>query len=156
MFNNSLGKGKKPDNQPVSEPRPDESGAFLLTVPLPMIVEEAEPEIVEDLLKLSPEQRLEAALGIIDQHHQRIAKSIRAMWGNKECSDYIAKLILSGYDGTGHVRIGFSQEAVDAMLALGALHDAQFGAAPRHSGAGFDPDSGFADPTYRSDWNISR
>ena len=159
MFNSFPGKSKKPDTVPVSEPRADASGAFLHTVPLPMIVEEDEEQEhgqAKDLLKMSPEQRLEAAMQIVDLHHHRVAKTIRTMWGAKECSDYISKLILSGVDGTGHSRIGFNQEAVDAMLVLGELHDAQFGTPPPHPGAGFDPDSGFSDSAYRANWDSLR
>jgi hypothetical protein len=92
----------------------------------------------------SPEQRKQVALQVIDTHHKRIADTIRNMWGYKECSDYINKLIMSGGDGMGHARIGFNQQAVEAMLALVEIHDAQFGA-PLNSGG-----SGFADSSVRS------
>ncbi len=67
------------------------------------------------------------ALAIVETHHPRIARSIRTLWGYKECSTYIDKLIIDGDDGTGKSRLGFNQEAVDAMLMLTHLHDERFG-----------------------------
>jgi hypothetical protein len=77
---------------------------------------------------LSAEQLKQMALEVIEQHHQRVANSIRNMWGLAECSPYINRLIMAGGDGLGHNRVGFNQEAVDAMLVLVDLHDAEFGA----------------------------
>jgi hypothetical protein len=34
---------------------------------------------------------------------------------------------MAGGDGMGHARVGFNQEAVEAMLVLSDLHDAEFG-----------------------------
>jgi hypothetical protein len=136
-------------NFPAKEPTPDASGGFLQTVPLPMITEEAEPIRASDMLDLPPDICLEAALEIVAARHPRIATTIRAMWGYKECSDFIAKLILNGGDGMGHARIGFNQDAVDAMLVLGNLHDKLFGAAKPHPGNGFDPESGFSHSAFR-------
>jgi hypothetical protein len=67
------------------------------------------------------------ALAIVETYHPRIARSIRTLWGYKECSAYIDKLIINGDDGTGKSRVGFNQEAVDAMLTLTHLHDERFG-----------------------------
>lgn len=83
---------------------------------------------------MGPERRKEAALAVVDEHHQRIGNTIRTMWGYPECSTYINKLIMAGGDGMGHNRVGFNQEAVDAMLALVDLHDAEFGAPPNPGG----------------------
>jgi hypothetical protein len=73
------------------------------------------------------EQRKDKALGTVEMHHQRIANTIRTLWGYKECGVYINKLIMSGGDGMGHARVGFNQDAVQAMLELSDLHDAAFG-----------------------------
>lgn len=73
------------------------------------------------------EQRKNMALDVVELHHKRIGNTIRTLWGYKECSIYINKLIMSGGDGMGHARVGFNQEAVQAMLALSDLHDAEFG-----------------------------
>ena len=75
----------------------------------------------------SLEQRKVMALATVESHHQRIANTIRTLWGYKECSLYINKLIMAGGDGMGHARVGFNQEAVEAMLELSDLHDAEFG-----------------------------
>ena len=83
------------------------------------------------------EQRREDALSIVELHHHRIANTIRTLWGYKECSDYISKLILSGGDGMGHARMGFNQDAADAMMLLADLHDTQFGVAEPKDGTGF-------------------
>jgi len=79
--------------------------------------------LVEDGL----EARRDEALAVVEQHHQRIANTIRTLWGYRECSVYINKLIMAGGDGMGHARVGFNQDAVQAMLALSDIHDAEFG-----------------------------
>lgn len=90
------------------------------------------------------DQRREDALAVVELHHRRIANTIRTLWGYKECSVYIYKLILNGGDGMGMARIGFNQEAAEAMMDLAELHDAQFGTL-EGDGAG-----GFLDPAVRA------
>jgi len=85
----------------------------------------------------TPEQRKEEALKIVELHHGRIANTIRSLWGYKECSAYISKLIMSGLDDTGQARVGFNQDAAHAMMVLADLHDAQFGPMDTPSGTGF-------------------
>lgn len=87
----------------------------LPTAPLPLVPE------------LTLEQRKNMALETVELHHQRIANTIRTLWGYKECSVYINRLIMAGGDGMGHARVGFNQNAVEAMLALSDIHDAEFG-----------------------------
>jgi len=77
--------------------------------------------------EMSVEQRKNDALAVVELHHQRIANTIRTLWGYKECSIYINKLIMAGGDGMGHARVGFNQDAVQAMLTLSDLHDSEFG-----------------------------
>lgn len=96
------------------------------------------------------EQRREDALSTVELHHHRIANTIRTLWGYKECSDYISKLILSGGDGMGHARMGFNQDAANAMMLLAEIHDAQFGAAEPKGG------SGFSDSVMRTGWGAMR
>lgn len=79
------------------------------------------------LEELTQEQRKDVALQRIEFRHPRIATSIRTLWGHKECGVYINKLIMDGADGQGHARVGFNQDAVEAMLILSDIHDAQFG-----------------------------
>jgi hypothetical protein len=96
------------------------------------------------LVEKTADQRRDESLAVVDMHHNRIANTIRTLWGYKECSVYIYKLILNGGDGMGKTRIGFNQDAAEAMMELAELHDAQFG---RNDVGG----SGrFADPTVRS------
>ncbi len=84
----------------------------------------------------SPSERKEDALAIVDQHHHRIAHTIRTMWGYKECSSYISKLIMNAGDGTGRNRVGFNPDAAEAMMLLSTLHDEEFGAM-EDTGTGF-------------------
>lgn len=99
--------------------------------------------------EMTPERRKDAALVVVETHHQRIAHTIRTLWGYKECSVYINKLIMNGGDGMGHARIGFNQDAVEAMLALADMHDAIYGAA-------VDPGMDFADTTRGNGWGKLR
>ena len=111
---------------PMEEPaaRPDR---FVSTQPL-------------DLEEKTADQRREESLAIVEMHHSRIANTIRTMWGYKECSVYIYKLILNGGDGMGKSRIGFNQEAAEAMMELAELHDVQFGTLESGEGGAFgDP-----------------
>lgn len=128
------------------EPLPDATGAFLQTVPLP-IMEDAGSSQPVPLTERTTEQRREDALQLVELHHHRIANTIRTLWGHKECSDYISKLIMGGGDGMGQARIGFNQEAAHAMMVLSDLHDALFGPMEPDSG------SGFADFTVRTGWD---
>ena len=131
---------------PVLDNLPDESGAFLQTVPLAMM-EDGAPIHPDQLYRLAANQRTDAALQIVELHHHRIANTIRSLWGHKECSDYISKLILSGGDGMGQSRIGFNQDAALAMMVLSELHDNFFGPSAPSGG------SGFADFTVRTGYD---
>lgn len=92
------------------------------------------PQALEEQ-ELTLEQRKNIALATVEQHHQRIANTIRTLWGYKECSVYINRLIMAGGDGMGHARVGFNQDAVQAMLALSDVHDSEFGAPSTLGGA---------------------
>ncbi len=83
------------------------------------------------------QQRTAEALEIVKLHHSRVANSILTMWGHKECVQYINKLVMGGSDNTGHARMGFHQEAVQAMLELANLHEAQFGPVEDEPSTGF-------------------
>jgi hypothetical protein len=85
----------------------------------------------------SSDQRKTEALAVVEMHHHRIANTIRTLWGYKECSIYISKLIMNGGDGMGQARIGFNQDAAQAMMVLAELHDAQFGVDDSAAGLGF-------------------
>ena len=85
----------------------------------------------------SPEQRAVAALEIVALYHHRVANTIRTLWGYKECSVYINRLIMNGGDGMGNARVGFNPDAAQAMLLLADLHDQIFGPADPGSTLGF-------------------
>jgi hypothetical protein len=133
----------------VPQPLPDTSGAFLHTVPLPIREEGAsdDPALVRDR---TVEQLKEEALLTVELHHHRIANTIRTLWGHKECSEYISKLILDGGDSKGHARMGFNQEAAASMMVLSDIHDELFGDMRPSSG------TGYADFTTRSGLDGSR
>lgn len=106
-----------------------------------------EPTRPMGLEDLTPQQRLNRALLVVETHHRRIANTIRTLWGYRECSLYINKLIMEGEDGKGHARAGFNQEAAAAMIQLTHLHDELFGVfTPRDSTA-------FGDLSMHTDWN---
>ena len=124
----------------------DESISYQATVPMGL----SDPiPAAPPVRKRTLDQRKDDALAIVELHHHRIANTIRTLWGYKECSDYISKLILSGGDGMGKARIGFNQEAAAAMIELAALHDAKFGAAQPNS-------TGFSESSYPTGWDGMR
>lgn len=107
------------------------------TTPTPLASRSLEPAVESvDPQEKSPEQRKDQALAVVESHHHRIANTIRTLWGYKECSVYIYKLIMNGGDGMGHARVGFNQDAAEAMMELAELHDAQFGAVETGTGFG--------------------
>ncbi len=120
----------------VPQPLPDASGAFLQTVPLP-IFEDGTPDESVATRERTDGQRKEDALQLVELHHHRIANTIRTLWGHKECSEYISKLIMDGGDSKGNARMGFNQDAAAAMMVLSDLHDKLFGVMPSGSGLGF-------------------
>jgi len=84
------------------------------------------PEDLVDLAKQPLLNPKEAALQTVERHHSRVAGAIRNMWGYKECCEYINKLMMEGNDDRGRARMGFHQEAVEAMLVLITIHEKQF------------------------------
>ena len=121
--------------QSEAAPQGNTPSAYQRTAPMPLTgIDPAAPASPEER---TMEQRKEDALQIVELHHHRIANTIRTLWGYKECSAYISKLIMNGLDDTGHARSGFNQEAAHAMMVLADLHDAQFGPMDSMSGTGF-------------------
>jgi hypothetical protein len=120
----------------TEDPLPDAAQAFLPTSPSPLF-ETGTPDAPDKLRELTVDQRKEAALQVVELHHHRIANTISTLWGHKECSDYISKLIMDGGDGKGHARMGFNQDAAAAMMVLSDLHDELFGVMQSSSGTGF-------------------
>jgi len=105
-----------------------------ISAPLPLIRDLLPPSAMDDaptqplgLEDLTLDQRKTRALVIIQEHRPRVANTIRTLWGYRECSIYINKLVMEGDDGRGHARVGFNQDAVQAMLTLIDVHDGIFG-----------------------------
>ena len=124
-----------PTAQRAAGAQQDSSG-FDKTIPAPLLeaaIQAAAPQAG------TLEQRKMDALAVVDAHHHRIGNTIRTMWGYPECSVYINKLIMSGGDGMGHNRVGFSAEAVQAMLELADLHDQEYGAPDLDANRGSGP-----------------
>ena len=97
----------------------------------------------------SLEHHKDDALRIVEMHHQRIANTIHTLWGHKECSVYINKLIMNGGDGMGQARIGFNQSAAESMLVLAGIHDKLYG-------ADLDPTIDFTDTKRSTGWGKLR
>jgi hypothetical protein len=115
--------------EPKAEPLPElDVNLDVPTHPLP-------------LTEMGNAQRMAAALEVVELHHHRIATTLRSLWGYKECGAYINKLIMNGGDGMGKARVGFNQQAVDAMMVLADLHDTEFGAVETRSDTGFGDSS---------------
>ena len=117
---------------------PEPEGESRDTVPLPL----PEPEPVDEgppteHMPRAPLHGRDEALQIVEMHHARIAATIRNLWGHKECSDYIYQLIMNGNDGMGKARMGFNQQAAEAMLILADLHEAEFGSTAKEDHFGF-------------------
>ena len=125
-------------NPPAGTSKPDTDNAVIVNSK-PIASRPTESDISTQpmgLEELTMDQRKDRALEVVELHHRRIANTIRTLWGYKECSIYINKLIMAGGDGMGHARVGFNQDAVQAMLALSDIHDAQFGAPEGGGGLG--------------------
>ena len=116
------------------EPEPRVRGLNTVAEAFPYLEVPTQPLGLEHA---TPVQRMKTALDIVELHHHRIANTIRTLWGYKECSVYINKLIMNGGDGMGQARIGFNPEAADAMMVLADLHDAEFGVMDDGGSLGF-------------------
>ena len=92
----------------------------------PCLVHEPEDQTTRPVpLQEWPRQaRIDHELAIVRQHHERITKAVEAFWGREECAEYLNRLILSGGDGFGKIRVGFRQEVLSALLNLLSLHEA--------------------------------
>ena len=134
------------DGPPSASPPAAEPNAPPLTLDLDIGNAPTQPMSLEEM---TPVQRMEVALAVVEAHHQRIANTIRTLWGYKECSVYINKLIMNGGDGMGHARVGFNQDAAQAMLDLADIHDTLYGAQ-------VDPGMDFADTKHGTGWGKLR
>ncbi len=123
----------------------DSEVGYQATVPMGL-TESAASEPAVTPQKRTLEQRKDDALLTVELHHHRIANTIRTLWGYKECSDYISKLIMSGGDGMGKSRLGFNQEAANAMMTLADIHDEMYGIAEAKG-------TGFSESSFPTGWD---
>lgn len=63
------------------------------------------------------------ALRVVHAQHSQIARTIVALWGYPEGSQYLNRLLIEGGDGAGSARVVFSSPVVQALLALTQMHD---------------------------------
>lgn len=73
----------------------------------------------------SPDEQIQAALSLLEEHHPRIALAIQATWGNPECTSYIERLLEDSFDARNQVRAGFKPQVSEALMLLHALHPAE-------------------------------
>lgn len=66
--------------------------------------------------------RIDNEMAIIAERHVRIALAIEKFWGHRDCVEYLQKLIMSGGDQDGHLRVGFKSEVLSALINLAAMH----------------------------------
>jgi hypothetical protein len=117
--------------------------------PLSVDIDLEVPTQPMSLTEKPTQRRKDNAMRLVEAQHPRIALAIQTLWGHKECSAYIGKLIMDSNDGMGQARAGFNQQTAAAMIYLADLHDAEFG---------FDADdaSGFANTTQVTSWGKLR
>jgi len=77
------------------------------------------------LHEFSEQVQVDRDLAIINKRHERVAKSIKMFWGHSDCAEYLQSLILSGGDGFGNARVGFTQEVMTALIDLARLNDSR-------------------------------
>ncbi|MEY4882544.1 MAG: hypothetical protein RIS34_398 [Pseudomonadota bacterium] len=75
------------------------------------------------LSEKTAEEKRQAAMAVLAQDHKRIHAAIGMMWGQRECSTYIQKLILNGGDGMGNGSDIFTMETLTALFLLSDLND---------------------------------
>lgn len=71
---------------------------------------------------LLEEDLMEQAIETVRARHERIASTLKSIWGHQECSDYLQKLVFNGSDPADLKRTGFSQEVAGALLLLSRIH----------------------------------
>lgn len=124
-------------NEVRSYPRPDPSQSdhpdweptdFLDThatlereIPGPSLAASGNRRAIEML-----EQQAHIAQAIVNCHHPQIGAAMSILWGHREYSYYISKLVKDGHDSTGATRTPLHPDAVEAMVALADLHHQLF------------------------------
>jgi len=100
------------------------------TIEFPPLIEDEDQDWTTrpiPLEELPVSHRMSRAMGLLEEHHQRIAKAVSAIWGHRECSLYLQRLIMNGGEGAGRDRVGFKPAILSALITLDLLHDKEFG-----------------------------
>lgn len=71
---------------------------------------------------LRDEDVIERAIETVRTRHERIANTLKTIWGYQECSDYLQKLVFNGSDPADLTRAGFNADVADAILLLSRIH----------------------------------
>jgi hypothetical protein len=71
---------------------------------------------------MEQDEKITALETIESQGFKRISDAIGVLWGNKECEEYLKRLII---DDRGN-RAGFPEAVLRALLKLHNLHTQQF------------------------------
>jgi len=71
---------------------------------------------------VSKDEAIKQMKAIIRKHNERVANSLDAMWGHRECDDYLRRLVFDRADPADLIRVGFKPEVIQALLVLSELH----------------------------------
>ncbi len=88
--------------------------------PLFLDVEEEAPKVVQPVhvsTSLS-----EDSMAMVRRHHPHIGDRLHAIWGYRECGEYLQRLVLTAHDVQGNARVGFKPEVMTALMNLSAMH----------------------------------
>ena len=87
----------------------------------PLSFEDEAPQIAKPPRR--EEDVVAQAIETVRSRHERIANTLKSIWGYQECSDYLQKLVFNGADPTDLNRVGFDPEVADALLLLSEIHN---------------------------------
>lgn len=86
----------------------------------PLFSEEPSPRISKPPLR--DEDVIEQAIETVRTRHERIANTLKTIWGYQECSDYLQRLVFDGADPTDLKRAGFTDDVANAIMLLSRIH----------------------------------
>lgn len=86
----------------------------------PLSFEDDAPQISKP--PLLERDLMDQAIDTIRARHERIANTLKAIWGYQECADYLQKLVFNGSDPADLKRVGFNPEVAGALLLLSRIH----------------------------------
>lgn len=67
------------------------------------------------------------AMALLLQRHPRVVETIHRLWGDRECSVVMNRLIMAGGEVQGLVPDSFAPDTLQALATLVEVHDAAFG-----------------------------